>query len=309
MTSAQPALEGSRPRLALFGALATALLTGSVGCHTAGLASSGYPTASRGASAEAEAAAGAPSQTSAYSDAASERPGLGTVFGENRHSPVREVSFERSSDSPSFVASMLYNDEQGVSTLRSRLGRSYRADEPMFQSFAAGRSWGGVVVRVVDASGRMLPAYHVGERVLLVGESGERYSIEIDNRTDQRYEVIASVDGLDVVDGRVASLNKPGYVLTAHGHLRIDGFRRNMSEVAAFRFGSVRDSYAAQTAEFGDRHVGVIGVALYTERGAEPVEMPIERTRRPDLEDDAAKRESADPFPGRFAQPPARAYY
>ena len=82
-----------------------------------------------------------------------------------------------------------------------------------------------------------------------------------------------------------------------------------MSEVAAFRFGSVRDSYAAQTAEFGDRHVGVIGVALYTERGAEPVEMPIERTRRPDLEDDAAKRESADPFPGRFAQPPARAYY
>lgn len=305
MTLAQPAMEGSRPRLALLGALATALLTGSIGCHAAGLASPGYATASRGAP-EAEAAAGAPSQTSAYSDAASERPGLGTVFGENRHSPVREVSFERSSDSPSFIASMIYNDEQGVATLRSRLGRSYRADEPVFQSFAGGRSWGGVVVRVVDGGGRMLPAYHLGERVLLVGESGERYSIEIDNHTEQRYEVLASVDGLDVVDGHIASLNKPGYVLSAHGHLRIDGFRRNLSEVAAFRFGSVRDSYASQTAEFGDRHVGMIGVALYTERGAEP----IERSRRLELEDDAAKRESADPFPGRFAQPPpVRPYY
>lgn len=306
MTTAQLAAEGSRPRLAILGALATALLTGSVGCTAAGLASSGHPQSPPRAASEA---AGAPSSTSAYSDAASERPGLGTVFGENRHSPVREVSFERGSDSPAFVASMLYNDEQGVSTLRSRLGRSYRSDEPMFQSLSAGRSWAGVIVRVVDAGGRMLPAYHVGEKVLLVGEAGERYSIDIDNRTDQRYEVIASVDGLDVVDGRSASLSKPGYILTPHGHLRIDGFRRNMSEVAAFRFGSVRDSYAAQTAEFGDRHVGVIGVALYTERGSEPVEY-LEQPRRQELEDDAEKRESADPFPGRFAQPPpARAYY
>ena len=107
-------------------------------------------------------------------------------------------------------------------------------------------------------------------------------------------EVVASVDGLDVTDGRSASPDKRGYVVPPHGRVEIDGFRRNMAEVAAFRFGSVRDSYAARTAETGDRNVGVIGVALFSERG-------VDWTA---LDREAERREQADAFPGRFAQPP-----
>jgi hypothetical protein len=136
----------------------------------------------------------------------------------------------------------------------------------------------------------------------LAGETGQRYSIRIENRTNQRFELVASVDGLDVVDGKLASLNKRGYIVGPHGRVVIDGYRRSMSEVAAFRFGSVRDSYAAQTGEQGDRNVGVIGVALFSERGAAIGPDPY------DLDTEAGRREAADPFPGRFAAPP-RGYY
>ena len=55
--------------------------------------------------------------------------------------------------------------------------------------------------------------------------------------------------------------------------------------------GAVADSYAAQTS--GDRNVGVVGLAIFSERGA--VWTPAELGRR----------DSADPFPNRgYAMPP-----
>ena len=74
--------------------------------------------------------------------------------------------------------------------------------------------------------------------------------------------------------------------------VEIDGFRQSMDEVAAFRFGSVRGSYAGQKGN--DRNVGVIGVAVFAERGA----------TQPWTEREIGRRETADPFPGRFAAPP-----
>lgn len=240
---------------------------------------------------------------------AADRPGLGTVFGENRYSPVRDVEFERQSDSPMFLASLHYNDAQGIDAQRARLGSRLSSGEPVFRgssSPAGGRArlWGGVTISVVDEGGRPLPAYRYGDHVLLVGDAGQRYAIDVENRTGQRFELVASIDGLDVVDGKSASLDKRGYVVSPHGRLRIEGYRRSMSEVAAFRFGSVRDSYAAQTAEFGAKNVGVIGVALFSERGVR-----VDYDSSPELDDEARRREQADPFPGRFANPPPRPYY
>ena len=74
----------------------------------------------------------------------------------------------------------------------------------------------------------------------------------------------------------------------------LDGFRQSTDTVAAFRFGSVRDSYAGK--KTGDtRNVGVIGVALFSERGAPPPVWTREEIER---------RHEADPFPSRFATPP-----
>jgi len=239
-----------------------------------------------------------------YDVTPAERPGLGTVFGETRYSAVHEVEFQRQSEAPTFLASLHYNDTQGTSALRSRLGGRYSGSEPMFHYYRSDKPylWGGVTIAVVEEAGQPLPAYHQGEHVLLVGESGQRYSLRIENRTGQRFELVASVDGLDVVDGKLASPGKRGYIVAPHGRLVIDGYRRSMSEVAAFRFGSVRDSYAAQSGAQGDRNVGVIGVALFAERGDNQI-------AGPELDEEAGRREAADPFPGRFAPPPPHPYY
>jgi hypothetical protein len=125
-----------------------------------------------------------------------------------------------------------------------------------------------------------------------VGRAGERYSIVLSNRTDRRFEAVATVDGLDVINGQPGTLSNRGYLLEPHATLAIDGFRQSDDTVAAFRFGKVVDSYAAQTGSARD--VGVIGVAFFAERGD---------TAR---EDEARLRETATPFPGdgRYARPP-----
>jgi hypothetical protein len=79
----------------------------------------------------------------------------------------------------------------------------------------------------------------------IVGEKGRRYSIVVRNRSDLRLEIVLSVDGLDVIDDRPASLRKRGYILNPPQKL-VEGFRQSREAVAAFRFGPVRESYAAE---------------------------------------------------------------
>jgi hypothetical protein len=149
-----------------------------------------------------------------------------------------------------------------------------------------------VSVGVRDQSGSFLPGLAVGDRWFVIGEQGRRYSIVVRNRSDFRLETVLSVDGLDVIDGRPSSFRKRGYIIEAHRQLVLEGFRQSTEAVAAFRFGPVRESYAQQ--KYGDtRNVGVIGVALFNERGTNPW-----------IDRDAEKRLKAQPFPDRFATPP-----
>jgi len=101
-----------------------------------------------------------------------------------------------------------------------------------------------------------------------------------------------SVDGLDVLDGRRASLRKRGYIMTPRSQLIIEEFRQSTEAVAAFRFSPVRESYANEK-HHDTRNVGVIGVAIFNERGTNPWS---------DVE--VQRRLKANPFPGRFATPP-----
>lgn len=215
-----------------------------------------------------------------------ERPGLGTSWGETRESRVSSAPFERrDGDQPFTVSSISYNDAAGVRAMTR--GASLGA-VPRDGIDVAG---GAVRVRLLDGSHRQLPTYDLGSRGVVVGQEGERYIISLENRTSQRLEAVASVDGLDVIDGQPGSYRKRGYLLGAWQTVEIDGFRRSYDEVAAFRFGSVSSSYAARKGD--DRNVGVIGVALFAERGDDSWLAPeVERRRR------------ADPFPGHFATPP-----
>jgi hypothetical protein len=213
-----------------------------------------------------------------------DRPGLGTSWGESVSAPISFSPFVRSSGSPWAEVLLHYNDAQGASAHAAYLG-TY--PQPL-EVFAGD---GSLSVSLVDESGRTLPGYAAGDRSLVVGEDGQRYRLVVRNATTARFEIVASVDGLDVVDGQPADPNRRGYLVDPHGVLVIDGFRTSDDAVAAFRFGKVADSYAAQTS--GDRNVGVVGIAIFSERGAVWTRAELGR------------RDTADPFPQRgYAVPP-----
>jgi len=72
----------------------------------------------------------------------------------------------------------------------------------------------------------------------------------------------------------------------------VDGFRQSAEAVAAFRFSPVRESYAQEKYR-NTRNVGVIGLALFNERGTYPW-----------TDREVKKRLQANPFPNHFATPP-----
>ena len=177
-----------------------------------------------------------------------------------------------------------YNDARGAAAHAAYLG----TPPAPLEVFAGD---GSLSVALVDDHGRTLPGYAADGRALVIGNDGARYRIVVRNGTTARFEIVASVDGLDVIDGKPADPNRRGYIVDPHDVLVIDGFRTSDDAVAAFRFGAVAESYAAQTS--GDRNVGVVGLAIFAERGA--VWTPAELGRR----------DAADPFPSRgYATPP-----
>ena len=206
-----------------------------------------------------------------------ERPGLGTSWGESRTSPASETAFARASGRPWATFAVYYDDAEGVAA--QILWRGGPQPAPI----RVGGS--GVTVWLADEWGRALPGVWAAGRPHVVGEAGQRYALVVQNLSGTRQEVVATVDGLDVVDGRPGSPEKRGYVVAPGQTLTIDGFRESWQEVAAFRFGRVADSYAARTG--GDRDVGVVGVAFFDEAAG---------ARFGD--DEVWRRETADPFPG-----------
>jgi hypothetical protein len=159
---------------------------------------------------------------------------------------------------------------------------------------------GPYVVELVDESGVPLPTFDHRGRTYVLGAAGARYLVRVRNTSPRRVEVVASVDGRDVVDGRPAAFEKRGYLVEPYGAVTIDGFRLGDDAVAAFRFGAVSRSYAAQ---MGDaRDVGVIGVAVFAER-AQPRKPPLVSSEPRELRDRAGAKAEAAPGPARADAP------
>ena len=116
----------------------------------------------------------------------------------------------------------------------------------------------------VIADGVPIQPYAFRGQHYVAGQIGERYVLRVHNRSGVRVEVVATVDGLDVIDGKRGDYKKRGYIVSPWGYVDIDGWRRSADHVAAFRFSSVASSYAGRKKQ--DRNVGVIGVAVFPER-------------------------------------------
>jgi hypothetical protein len=189
------------------------------------------------------------------------------------------------------VAQLFYNDRRGIDA-------QAQSHSPVYERRSELATPGGAIsVLLQDGSGEPCESVRVNDRTYVVGEAGQRYSLVLVNHTGHRFEAVATVDGLDVINGRTGSLDNRGYVLMPYATLEIDGFRQSQDAVAAFRFASVGQSYAAQVGK--PRNVGVIGVAFFAERG--------DSFEYPWTESEVRRRETANPFPGtdgRFARPP-----
>ena len=90
----------------------------------------------------------------------------------------------------------------------------------------------------------------------------------------------------------MASVRKRGYLIAPHRTPVAEGFRQSTEAVAAFRFSTVRESYAQEKYR-STRNVGVIGIAIFNERGTFPWSSR-----------EIEKRLRANPFPGGFATTP-----
>ena len=169
-----------------------------------------------------------------------------------------------------------------------------------------------VDVAVINrTTGQRIPVYSHAGRLYVPGTPGERYAVYVANRTGQRVMTVVSVDGINVVTGETASPDQNGYVLAPGQSFEINGWRKNMNEVAAFYFTQLPDSYAARTGR--PHHVGVIGVAAFREWRPRPVPQPIAPLSRRDAgapESEAtaqAGAPAADAPDGASAQEAARA--
>ncbi len=211
------------------------------------------------------------------------RPGLATHWGEDRYSSVRTTPFERASGRPFDVATLHYNDARLAAMQARREG---------FRWLSMHRD--GIRISLRGEGGEVLPGFLTGGDAFVIGQPGQRYAIVLENLTNARVEAVLTVDGLDVINGQPGSTENRGYLVRPHGTIVVDGFRRNTTTVAAFRFGGVEGSYAEDRGSA--RNVGVIGVALFAERGAE---LDIESN-------EVELRRQADPFPGGFAPPPSQ---
>ena len=190
---------------------------------------------------------------------------LGTKWGDEIDSHVTEVQLKRKSDSPLAETIVQYAD------------KNYTGKTVNSISIAAGK----VSFSVVDDRGNRIPMYRVGQSYYLSGREGQSYQLQYENNTAKTFEVVASVDGVDVIDGSEASRSNSGYVLHAHDSLKIEGFRKSESAVASFTFSKPKDAYAANSENGSIQNAGVIGTVLYELEAPEDEAKPVNKYAPP----------------------------
>jgi len=172
---------------------------------------------------------------------------LGTKWGDEVDSHVTEIDLKRKSSTPLAEIIVQYAD------------KNYKGKSINSISIAAGK----ISLSVVDDRGNSIPIYRVGQQYYLSGREGQSYQLYYENNTGKTFEIVASVDGVDVINGGEASRSNSGYVLNAHDSLKIEGFRKSETAVASFTFSKPENSYAANSDNGSIQNTGVIGTVFY----------------------------------------------
>ncbi len=149
-----------------------------------------------------------------------------------------------------------------------------------------------VDVRIISDSGVEFPKYRAYPRIRETGAyyymeavKGERYSIEVANRTDRRVGVVIAVDGRNIISGQKSDLknNERMYIISPYTTNTFEGWRTGTDRTNRFYFSEQSDSYAEKV--FSDASaMGTIAVAVYREKRppiALKSEMPYQTQEAP----------------------------
>lgn len=144
--------------------------------------------------------------------------------------------------------------------------------------------------------GSPLPTFQQGGSTFVLGEPGEPYRIRVSNPSPQRVEAVVTVDGRDTISGALGDyVAQRGYLIEPWGSVLVEGFRRSWDEVAAFRFTTRARSYSARRGT--PQHLGVIGVAVFSEKPRPPA--PAWRSRWRDAPESEERAPARAPAPSK----------
>lgn len=141
---------------------------------------------------------------------------VGTAWGGDVHSSVQSVSVERADREPAEMVIINYSTQypSGYDKVYSiRISDlEYAVRDANFNSIP--------ITRRYNAS--------MGQwEYSIPARSGMNYQLYIRNYShDTNYEIVATVDGLDVLNGKAGSLNHHGYIVTPATHWRLKGFAK-----------------------------------------------------------------------------------
>lgn len=134
-----------------------------------------------------------------------------------------------------------------------------------------------VEVDIIPASGKSLRKYSFEGKTFIEGKKGSEFSIRIHNPNNFRVEVVVSVDGLSVVDGKKANSNSGSYIIDAFDTYRIEGWRISNEKIRKFFFTEKEKSYSAKK-DGEDENCGVISVLAFAEKEKEVFDYLINYT-------------------------------
>jgi hypothetical protein len=105
-----------------------------------------------------------------------------------------------------------------------------------------------------------------GEYYYLEAYNGERYSVQVTNRSSRRIGVVVAVDGRNIVSGEKSYLtpSERMYILDAYETSTFEGWRTGLDQTHRFYFTEQKNSYAERAFADGSA-MGTIALAIYAE--------------------------------------------
>jgi hypothetical protein len=134
-----------------------------------------------------------------------------------------------------------------------------------------------VDLRILSDSGGEFSKYRTYPRIREEGKffymeavKGQRYSIQITNKSNRRIGIVIAVDGRNIIDGKKSDLkrNERMYIIGPYETNTFEGWRTGMDRTNRFYFTEQPDSYAEKV--FADASaMGTIALVVYREKPAE----------------------------------------